>query len=351
MSLTKVATIDTSLSQSRQTGVQEQQQLADFSHAKALLLAEASASNENTALTKFLRSMNLSRLSGQPAPTVQKSLTDTLAESIADLMVNGSSARSPLALLIRENKPIVASSIRATMNTFLNEQIEQIRKGFDVPGWAAMYQTQWCWGHYTRKGHKTVSGCADGSVLEDLNLAPGLQKTLDNLEYHRRMPDRIDLPRGLQRSLEGMEQFTHAVYAAMITMVVLTGITFLVSFANVFVPEKWTQASDFFTLGLCVASGGFVFLVGAPYAVFEYFAGLTVPGLASIFNIGYEGGWRFVALLIAAEVMTVIAMGYWIVLERRGYHDKMMMMDTIIIAKRDTRIGIENMEQTIKFGT
>lgn len=345
-SLTQVAT-QRPISQLRHV----ESQVADFSRAKTLLLAEASAASKNNSLNKFFNAMNLSRLSGQPAKTVRKSLSEALAENIADIMVNGSAARNPLASLIRENKPIIAQTLRATVNSFLNENILQMREGFNMPSWVAMYQTQWCWGHYTRKGHKTVAGCADGSALEDLNLAPGLQRTLNNMNFHWRMPERVDLPTGMQKSLDGMEQFTHAVYAAIITLVVLTGLTFLVSLLNVFVPEKWTQASDFFTLGLCAASGAFIMLVGAPYAVFEYFAGLTMPGLASLLNIGYEGGWRFVALLISAEVMTLIGMGYWIVLERKGYHDK-MTMETIVIAKRDTRMmGLGNMDQTIKFGT
>jgi hypothetical protein len=341
-SLTQVASESSSASGPRLATPPGKQDIipqgAGFTTAKARLL---SMKAPNSTLDYFFRGMNLTRLSSQPAPTVQKSLTDKLADNIADLMVNGTSANNPLASLIKENKPIITQTIRATFNNFLNDQVSLIRAGFALPGWAAVYQTQWCWGTYDRKGRKLVTECADSTVLEDLNIAPSLQRTLDKMGFHRHIPERVDLPKGIQRALDGVEQFTHGVYAAMVSLCVLTGLTMLVSFANVFMPERFTAASDFFTLGMCVASGGFLVLVASPYAFFQYFNGLVLPGIMSTLNLGYENGWKFVVLLMGAEVLTLIATGWWITLERRGFRDRLLFgTEAITIGKRETGFGM-----------
>lgn len=297
--------------------------------------------NSNITTTR----QNTTRLSSNPTstPKVQQSLTDVLADNIADLMVNGTSATNPLAALIRDNKPVIASTVRATVNSFLNEQINQVRKGFGLPGWVAIYQTQWCWGEYDRRNKKVVSGCTDSTALEDINLAPGLQRTMDLMGFgDKKMPDRIELPNGMLRTIDGLEQFTHAVYAAEITLVVLTGIVWIASLGNAFTPEKATQWTDFFMLGLCATSGFLIMLITAPYIVFEYFNSLALPGMMSLFSVRYDHGWRFVTLHIAAELLTIIGTGFWIVLERRGYRDKIwkLLDQEMESSKRETNIRV-----------
>jgi hypothetical protein len=297
--------------------------------------------------SNFTTERNQTRLSSQssskpPPPRVQQSLTDVLADNIADLMMNGTSATNPLAALIRDNKPVIASTVRATVNSFLNEQINQVRKGFGLPAWVAIYQTKWCWGEYDRRNKKEVTNCGDSSALEDINLSPGLQRTMALMGVDKKMPERIELPNGMLRTIDGLEQFTHAVYAAEITLVVLTGIVWISSLANVFTPEKATQWTDFFMLGLCATSGFLMMIITAPYIVFEYFNGLALPGVMSLFSIRYDHGWRFVTLHIAAELLTIIGTGFWIVLERRGYRDKIwkLLDQESESSKRETNIRV-----------
>jgi hypothetical protein len=273
-----------------------------------------------------------------PTDSTSPTLKDTLTDTIASLLINGSATTTTLQL---DTRPILTQTLRSTVNALLNAQMTHLRTGFDLPSWMSLYATQWCWGTFARRGAKRVTGCTDASALADIDLAPGLRQTLKQMEVGNgvRTPERVDLPAGLQRSLDGVGQFTHGVFAANIAQVVLAGITALVSGANVFVVGSWTQTSDFFVLGMCAASAIFTLLVLAPYAVFEYFNGLALPGILSLANIGYENGWAFVSLFVVAECLTLLAMGCWIVLERKGYRDKLLEEDTgeIFIAKRDTQ--------------
>jgi hypothetical protein len=308
---------------------------------KARILLSTSIRNSTTG-SPIYQTINMTSANSRPGPhqPSQQSFADALAETIAAFITNSATPRSdnPFMKLIKDNKPILASTLRATANTFLNEAVVSLRSGFAVPDWVSIYQTEWCWGTYSgAHGSKNVSGCSDSRSLEALNLAPGLKHTLALMDVQRDTPDRVDLPGGLQRMLDGMMQFVHGVFALDVTLVALTGVVMLLSLANCFAPERLQAWSDFLLVAMCAASAWFILLIAAPYAIFEYLNGLVMPGALGILNVGYQHGWRFVGLHIGAEILTLLSTGWWVMLERRGFRERLLQeTEPIVIGRRET---------------
>jgi len=47
-------------------------------------------------------------------------------------------------------------------------------------------------------------------------------------------------------------------------------------------------------------------------------------------------------LHIGAEVLTLLSLGWWVVLERRGYRERLLQeTEPIIIGRRETMVGIK----------
>jgi hypothetical protein len=231
-----------------------------------------------------------------------------------------SNPMAPLQGALITAGPTILAGMKREAIQGVNGGIDSFKQAVPVYDWYKFYPIHMCWGFYkhdqkSSNMHEQIVGCGTTANWKNINLAPIVQKLLNN---KAQAPAQIGMGSGLESTFEGLRKFTGLIYGINVfTIINLTFalvVTVVAIGATGFVDTARLQTIYFVALNVCVGAMSLVYSNAIVMLLSLGGVAFMMPGAGESLGAIVSIGGGFLALSWLSTILTLVGCGAWMMM-------------------------------------